>query len=133
MNREGSRDNWTENDTILNQLVDLADRVEYIPKLDIEFEDWDGPRIYRALRVDSFIKVHFIGHESDVPLLRGLKDATMIGIDTEWRPILRQFSGRDERIAILQLSSDRQAFVIDMIELNQNHLLDETLTSIFTA
>lgn len=56
----------------------------------------------------------------------------MIGMDTEWRPILRHFSDREERMATLQLSSETNAFVIDMIAFSKNKLLDEILTSIFT-
>ena len=53
----------------------------------------------------------------------------MIGIDSEWKPI---FNPSNEKLSILQLSSETDAFIIDMISLANNEALDSKLTEIFT-
>ena len=53
----------------------------------------------------------------------------LIGMDSEWRPNIKPFSV--ERIATLQLSSDTDAFIIDLIALGASPLLDAKLTEIF--
>jgi len=76
------------------------------------------------------IQVHFIGSEADVAKLNELRGAPLIGMDSEWRPTVKPFA--DQRLAILQLSSELHAFVIDLIALKDNVVLDVMLTEIFT-
>ena len=78
---------------------------------------------------ESF-NLHFIGSEADLPLLDRLQGAPMIGMDSEWRPTVKPFA--EQRLAIFQLSSETDAFVIDLISLANNSALDAKLTSIFT-
>jgi len=54
----------------------------------------------------------------------------MIGMDTEWRPNIKPFS--EQCIAIFQISSLTDAYIIDLIALADNAALDAKLTSIFT-
>lgn len=80
--------------------------------------------------MDPSVNVHFIGQESDIPLLDRLVGAPMIGMDSEWRPNIKPFT--EQRIAIFQLSSHSDAYVIDLISLANNQALDSKLTQIFT-
>ena len=54
----------------------------------------------------------------------------MIGMDSEWRPTVKPFA--DQKMAIFQLSSETDAYVIDLISLKDNAALDQALIDIFT-
>ena len=54
----------------------------------------------------------------------------MIGMDSEWRPTVKPFA--EQRLAIFQLSSESDSFVIDLIALANSEALDAKLTAIFT-
>ena len=73
---------------------------------------------------------YFIQAEDDIDLLDMLKGKTMIGMDSEWKPCLKPFTV--ERIAIFQLSSDTDTFIIDLVALRNSAALDAKLTDIFT-
>ena len=74
--------------------------------------------------------MHFIGTEADIPLLDRLQGVPMIGMDSEWRPTLNPFT--EQRLAIFQLSSETDAYIIDLVALVNSQALDAKLTSIFT-
>lgn len=79
--------------------------------------------------MNTNINLHFIGSEADIPLLDRLQGVPMIGMDSEWRPNVKPFA--DQRLAIFQLSSETDAYIIDLIALMNNRVLDDKLTSIF--
>ena len=54
----------------------------------------------------------------------------MIGMDSEWRPTLKPFA--EQRLAIFQLSSTTDSYVVDLVALKDNALLDAKLIQIFT-
>ena len=74
--------------------------------------------------------MHFIGSDADVPLLERLKGKPLIGMDSEWRPTVKPFS--EQKMAIFQLASDTDAYVVDLISLKNSQALDQMLTAIFT-
>ena len=53
----------------------------------------------------------------------------MIGMDSEWRPTVKPFT--EQRLAIFQLSSETDAYVIDLVALANSQVLDQKLTAIF--
>jgi hypothetical protein len=53
-----------------------------------------------------------------------------VGIDSEWRPALTMFD--KSRPAILQLSGENEAFIVDLISLANSEELDLVLSAIFT-
>jgi len=76
------------------------------------------------------INLHFIDSEDKVALLDRLIGVPMIGMDSEWRPTVKPFA--EQRLAIFQLSSETDAYIIDLISLANNPILDAKLTEIFT-
>ena len=83
-----------------------------------------------CLKVSPSINLHFIDSEAKVSLLDRLVGAPMIGMDSEWRPSIKPFT--KQRLAIFQLSSETDAYIIDLIALANNQILDAKLTEIFT-
>ena len=51
-------------------------------------------------------------------------------MDSEWRPTMTKFDNM--RPALLQLSDENTAYLIDLVALAANPVLDEILTQIFT-
>ena len=51
-------------------------------------------------------------------------------MDSEWRPTVKPFA--TQKMAIFQLSSDTDAYLIDLIALKNNQALDQVLIEIFT-
>jgi len=51
-------------------------------------------------------------------------------MDSEWRPTMTKFDNM--RPALLQLADESDAYLIDLVALSGNQLLDEVLTAIFT-
>ena len=101
-----------------------------MPKQDPQTGDTYGPVTQGALKMADTVTVHFIGSEADVPLLDKLAGASMIGMDSEWRPNVKPFT--EQRLAIFQISSKTDAYVIDLITMANNPVLDVKLTEIFT-
>lgn len=54
----------------------------------------------------------------------------MIGLDAEWRPCLTKFIKTE--IAILQISDENSAYLIDLIALTNSEKLNQVLTQIFS-
>ena len=54
----------------------------------------------------------------------------MVGMDSEWRPTMTKFDNM--RPALLQLSDEHTAYLIDLVALSGNQFLDDVLTQIFT-
>lgn len=58
-----------------------------------------------------------------------LSGTKMIGIDSEWRPSLTSYE--QNGVSILQLSNDKEAFVIDLDGIEKSAKLNDILTQIF--
>jgi len=83
-----------------------------------------------ALRLPEDLVLHFISTEEDVELLKKLNGKPMIGMDSEWRPTMTKFDNM--RPALLQLADETDGYLIDLVALASNPVLDEVLTAIFT-
>ena len=70
--------------------------------------------------------VKFISTVKDVNLLKSLIGKPMIGMDSEWRPTMTKFDNM--RPALLQLSDENTAYLIDLVALSGNQFLDDVLT-----
>ena len=59
-----------------------------------------------------------------------LRNSNYIGMGVEWRPTITK---RDKnRPALLQIGNKKAAFLIDLIALEKNAVLEKTLSSLFT-
>lgn len=90
-------------------------------------DDYFGPRDPNCIRLPKKFKVNFIETENDITKLRSLIGSDLIGMDAEWNP-----KNRSERPAILQLSNQSTACIIDFTALANNRHLDDVLTQVFT-
>ena len=80
----------------------------------------------------SDLKVEFVGEEWAVEAMRvELLDSPLIGVDSEWRPQLCKFDRM--RPALFQISNKRVAYLIDLITLANNDVLDKALAQIFRS
>ncbi len=79
------------------------------------------------------INLHWIGAPKDVDLLRVLIGQPLVGVDAEWRcSAVNAFtSGADKGPAIIQLSSETDACIVDLIGLSKCKALDDVLTELF--
>jgi len=74
------------------------------------------------MQLPEDFKVYMISEERDVPImLLELLNADVLGIDSEWCT----------RPAVFQISSQHQAFLIDMIALADSKILDFALCILF--
>ena len=106
-------------------------RIKYNPSLDDMPVDQFGPVSEgQCLKLPSHVQVKFIGNQADCQQLRSLIGKPIIGMDSEWRPTMTKFDNM--RPALLQLSDENTAYLIDLVALAANHVLDEILTQIFT-
>jgi len=114
----------------LKELLAQIEGVTYNANHDPLPNDSFGPINSNCLKVSPSINVHFVDTEDKVSLLDRLVGAPMIGMDSEWRPSIKPFT--EQRLAIFQVSSETDAFIIDLIALANNHILDAKLIEIFT-
>lgn len=117
------------NPDLQNYLEQVKD-VQYNPEKDKQIADHFGPIGKGCLTIPDDANLHFIGSEADIPLLDRLIGVPLIGMDSEWRPTVRPFV--EQRLAIFQLSSETDSYVIDLVNLVNNQVLDQKLTEIFT-
>jgi ribonuclease D len=75
------------------------------------------------------IKLNWIGTEKDIPLLDQLLKEPNVGIDSEWR--MKLYNDRNQVLPLIQMSGEKEAFLIDTMALGQSEQLDEKLTQIF--
>ena len=68
------------------------------------------------LRLPPDVKVEVISELVDIPKLEVLIGASTIGVDSEWRPQVSKWQ-ETKGMAVIQLSSATDAFVIDLINL----------------
>lgn len=112
------------------ELVEQMELYPYDPKFDKQPVDSFGPILNKALQMPKEVKVNFIGNDTDLELLEELVGAEMVGMDSEWRPSISPFDV--ERPGLLQLSSDKAAYLIDLVAFANHKGLDEVLTKVFT-
>lgn len=82
----------------------------------------DGP----CLQLPNHCQVRFISSVHDVQLLKSLIGKEMVGMDSEWRPTMTKFDNM--RPALLQLSDENNAYLIDLVSLASNPVLDDVLS-----
>ena len=106
-------------------------RIKYNPELDDMPVDQFGPVSKEpSLRLPAHVEVKFIGNEREAQHLRKLIGKPIVGMDSEWRPTMTKFDSM--RPALLQLSDENTAYLVDLVALAANPLLDNILTEIFT-
>ena len=76
------------------------------------------------------VHIKFISHENECEQLLQLIGQPMIGMDSEWRPVMSKYV--TTRPALLQLSDETTAYLIDLVALANSPVLDSVLTKIFT-
>ena len=106
------------------------EELSYDSKFDRQPVDAFGPIKADALRLPKKIKVNFIGTEADLEVLTELIGSEMIGMDSEWRPAISPYDS--QRPGLLQLGSDKAAYLIDLVAFSDHKGLDEILTQVFT-
>jgi len=79
----------------------------------------------------SSVYVHFIGNEYDCERLDRLIGKEFVGVDCEWRAFHGDGTNSIGAVAIIQISSDSDAFVIDLIALAESKVLDAVMCHIF--
>ena len=105
--------------------------IPYDPKFDPQPQDFFGPiKTKNTIVLPKEVQMHFIGEPKDLSVLAQLIGAPMVGMDSEWRPVISPFDPM--RPALLQLSSEKEAYLIDLISLAGNKELDKILTKVFT-
>ena len=88
----------------------------YDPCLEPNIVDKFGPVSQDSLQLKPNIEVHFISSEPDCSKLAKLFGKSVVGIDAEWRPNLTRFI--KTRSALLQLSSETDVFLVDLLSLH---------------
>ena len=68
------------------------------------------------------MQVHFVGTEKECEKLHSLIGKELVGMDSEWRPQMTKFDIM--RPALLQLSDEYNAFLIDLVSLANSQILD---------
>ena len=108
------------------------ERILYNPAHDLQPEDKfaPSPSTEDALHLPKEVQVRFIGTEQDVGHLRQLLGKPFVGMDCEWRPTMTKLDLM--RPALLQLSDQSNAFLIDLVALANSVVLDQMLCEIFT-
>ena len=77
--------------------------------------DFFGPVKVGSVALRGDVQVHVISDETSCAKLALLAGKTAIGLDAEWRPNLTKFI--KTRSALLQISSDTDVFLIDLLVL----------------
>lgn len=85
------------------------------------------------MKLPASVKVHWVGTPEDVKKLDCLIGKPFVGVDAEWRcGAVNCFNkDADKGPAVIQLSSETDAVIVDLISLAKCFALDETFTKIF--
>lgn len=85
------------------------------------------------MRLPESVKVHWVGEPEDVKKLELLIGKPYVGVDAEWKcGAVNAFKqGADKGPAVIQLSSETDACIVDLIGLAKCQALDQTLTKLF--
>ena len=94
------------------------------------FEPLSRPK-EEYLEFPKDVTIHWIGNELDVDKLDLLKNEEYIGIDSEWRPQLTQYL--KTKPSLLQISGEKNAYLIDLVALQKSDVLDKKLSEIFRS
>ena len=108
------------------------ENIEYDKSKDCIYQDRFGPisePLEDYIKLPNSVKIRVIRDESEVHHLDELLGCKYIGMDSEWRPVMNKFD--KVRVALFQISSEKSAFLIDMVSLAQSKVLDEKLKQIF--
>ena len=112
-------------------LMQQMSEIPYDQKFDPRPKDYFGPiKTNNTVQLPKTVNINFIGGQKDLDVLAKLIGAPMIGMDSEWRPVISPFDPM--RPALLQLSSETDAYLIDLVALAGNKELDSILTQVFT-
>jgi hypothetical protein len=108
---------------------------EYDPEKDIKVIDQFGPlRSSDCLRLPEEVEVSFICEESDLTKLNSLLDSPLVGVASAKKIQAKsEIKYKDNGPALLQLSSQKEVFLIDLHSLANNKELDKILSQIFTS
>ena len=102
---------------------------DYKPPVDM-FDPVSTP-VQEYLRLPVDLAVDFISKEKDIQKLEVLVGKPFVGVDSEWRPQITRWHNT-KGIAILQLGTSNEAFIVDLLALKTSKKLDEMLLRIFT-
>lgn len=81
------------------------------------------------LTLPSNIEIQWISSEDDVILLQKMVGSQFIGVDSEWR--LSRSKHDNIKPSLLQLSSQSQVFLVDLISLQENKRFNDMMTLMF--
>ena len=83
------------------------------------------------LRLPADVKLDFIDNENKIDKLMKLSGCKYVGVDSEWRPQIHKWH-KTEGVAIFQIGSDKDVFLIDLVKLKDSAKLNSTLSDVFT-
>ena len=115
-------------------MFDIASKIKYDPTKDLRPEDKFGPlSVGKYLLLPEEVKVHFICKEDQCEDLELLLGKRYIGVDAEWRAAIGFGSDASSKggPAIIQISSEKDAFIVDLIALANSQVLDTILCKVF--
>lgn len=96
-------------------------------------QDFFGPvtKDPKCMKLEKNVTVAFVDSEAKVTdMEQALMDSDFIGMDAEWRPSISRKDA--ERPALFQIGNRKAAFLIDLVVLANNAVLDRVLTALFT-
>lgn len=94
-----------------------------------EFEVLSRPK-EEYMELPKDVTCDWIETENDVQRLSILLNEEFIGVDSEWRPQLTQF--HKTAPSLLQISGEKDGFLIDLVSLKKSQVLDDMLSKIFS-
>eukprot|EP00873_Tetraselmis_striata_P027358 jgi/Tetstr1/447622/TSEL_034983.t1 len=78
--------------------------------------------------------VHFVSTPEQVAYaVEQLKDAAVVGLDTEWRCVHEVGKKSSSPVALLQLGTGSEVFLIDMLALSGSQALDDGLAAVMSS
>ena len=103
------------NENLLSAIKDIYKKKYY--KIE---EDLFAPFTQNCLKMALDLnKIKFIDSEDNLHFLELLEQGSAIGIDSEWKPSITKFD-KNTGVAIMQLSNENYACVVDMKSLQNN-------------
>lgn len=110
-------------------VLQLLDEGGYDPSLEPVIPDFFGPVTPGSVALSSNVQVHIVADEASCAKLSVLAGKKVIGLDAEWRPNLTKFI--KTRSALLQVSSDTDVLIVDLLALEGSVALNDQLGKIF--
>jgi hypothetical protein len=114
--------------------MEKLNEVEYDQTLDSSLNCYDEFEVLSRPKEDYMqlpedVTCDWITDEKDVERLSILMSEEFIGVDSEWRPQLTQF--HKTAPSLLQISGEKNGFLIDLVSLKKSQILDDMLSKIF--